>query len=495
MSTIRKQAITSGILLYFGFLIGAINIFLFTKNGAFTEEQFGLTRIFFDFAQNIAAFGTLGVTTVLYKFHPYYKDNLPFKQNDLFTWVFTAAIIGFALVLFFGWQFQPLMVRKFSRGSQLFLDYYYWVFPFGLGMLLFSLFEVMSNIIQQSVMPNFLKETALRIFTTLLIGCFYFKLISFNWFVILFSLLYLVLVSILLFFLLHKKAFTLTFRVSRVTKKFWKKMVWMQLLMFTGTVIQALSSTLDGILIASLKTIQIAGIFTLAQYVANLVQVPQRSLQSITVGVLLQAWKENNRAEVMRIYARSSINMLIASLFIYGNVVLNTAYAIEAIGIKNSYLAGMEAMIILGLVRVLDAGTGVNNIVILTSSHWRFDFYSGLILLVLIAPTNYIFIKQYGIVGSAYAQLLSFIIYNFIRWNFIRKKFDMQPFNKQTLYTILLSVFGFAIAYSTCLTLTGWLGIILRSCIFSGMMIGGIFYWQLTPDAGQLWEKVKIKLK
>ncbi len=77
MGSIRKQTIISSILVYIGFFIGFINTYLYTaKSGPFTPEQFGLTRIFFDFAQNMYAFGALGVIPVIYKFYPYYKDNL-----------------------------------------------------------------------------------------------------------------------------------------------------------------------------------------------------------------------------------------------------------------------------------------------------------------------------------------------------------------------------------------------------------------------------------
>ena len=53
MGTIRKQTIISSILVYIGFFIGAVNMYFYTKDGSFTPEQFALTRIFFDFAQNM----------------------------------------------------------------------------------------------------------------------------------------------------------------------------------------------------------------------------------------------------------------------------------------------------------------------------------------------------------------------------------------------------------------------------------------------------------
>ncbi len=495
MANIRKQAITSSLLLYIGFIIGAINIYLYTKNGTFTEAQFGLTRLFFDFSTNIYAFASLGAISVIYKFYPYYKDNLPDHENDLVTWVLCAALIGFIMIVGIGIIYQPFMIRKFSRGSQLFLDYYFWVFPFGFGLLMFTVLEALAWVLQKTIVTNFLKETLLRIFTSVLIALFYFKIVSFSWFIYLFSGLYLAIFLILLIYIVRQKKFYLCFKVSRVTKKFWKKMVWMQGLMFSGVVITALGQTVDGILIGGLVNIGAAAIFTLAQYMANLVQVPQRSLQAISVGVLSQAWKDKNLAEVNRIYTRSCINMLLASLFIYGNVVLNASGTIHAFNLKASYLSGIDAMIILGIVRIIDAGTGVNGMVILTSPYWRFDFFSGLVMIVLILPTNYFLIKEFGIIGSAYAQLISMGVYNYIRFEFIRRKFNMQPFDGKTVISLLLTAAAFGIAYFTGGFFVRWEAILVKLFIFSGIMIAGIFTFRLSPDAHQLWDKFKPKLK
>jgi hypothetical protein len=70
MPGIRKQTIQSSIIVYFGFLVGALNMYFYSKHGSFTTDQFGLTRLFFDFAQNIFAFASLGTIPVLYKFLP-----------------------------------------------------------------------------------------------------------------------------------------------------------------------------------------------------------------------------------------------------------------------------------------------------------------------------------------------------------------------------------------------------------------------------------------
>jgi O-antigen/teichoic acid export membrane protein len=487
MGNIRKQAIFSSILLYIGFFVGAVNIFLYTKTGSFTEAEFGLTRLFFDFAQNMYAFGSLGAISVLYKFYPYYKDNLPDEKNDLLTWTLVAAAIGFLIVVLMGIVFQPFVVKKFIRGSKLFLDYYYWVFPFALGMLFFSVLEGFSWALQQTVLSNFLKETVLRLITTVFILLFYFKVISFPTFIHLFAFLYIIIFIVLVIHLIRIKKFYITFHVSRVTKRFWKKMVTMQSLIFSGMVIQTIGQTINGILIASLINISTAGIFTLAQYMANLVQVPQRSLQSISVGALARAWKDKDYKEINRIYSRSCINMLLMALFIFCNLLLNAQQAIIILGIKTSFLAGIQAMVVLGIARVIDAGTGVNGIIIGTSNYWRFDFISGIVLLALIVPTNYIMIKAFGIIGSAYADVISYVIYNFIRFEFLRRKFKMQPFRFNNALALVLAAVLYFITYYTFRNVQGWTGMILRSGLFSVLFIAATFAFQLSPDVMQLY--------
>ncbi|MFN5428246.1 MAG: hypothetical protein ACK5BO_09425, partial [Bacteroidota bacterium] len=136
MGNIRKQTIVSSLLVYLGFGVGALTIWLYSlESGPLSLEEFGLTRIFFDYAQNMLAFGALGVIPVIYKFYPYYKDNLPRERIDIMTWVMINALIGIIFIFILSWLFQSYFVRLYSAKSALVLDYYSWMIPFSIGML------------------------------------------------------------------------------------------------------------------------------------------------------------------------------------------------------------------------------------------------------------------------------------------------------------------------------------------------------------------------
>ena len=494
MANIRKQAILSSILIYLGFFIGAINTYFFTRNGSFTPEQFGLTRIFYDLGQNILAFGSLGFLPVMYKFYPYYKDNLKPKNNDLLTWALTASLLGFLMIVAGGYLLEPLMIRKYSQRSPLLVTYYHLVFIFGFGMLFFSVLEAYCWCLRKTVIANFLKETGMRILVFLLIICYYFNLVSFKGFVFLFSFVYIILLAGIVFYLVRLKELNITFTVSTPTRRYKKMMFKMWSLVYSSVLINVVAQTIDSFIIASLKGLGSTGIFNLAQYAANLVQVPQRSIQSISTGVLSQAWKDKNFDVINRIYARSCINLLLIALFIFCNLWLNIADGFEVMNIQEEYKAGIGVVFILGIARLVDAGTGVNGTIIGTSVFWRFDLISGIVLLSLRIPLTYFLIKRYGIIGSAYGELLSYVVYNYIRFEFLRRRFSMQPFTKKTVYALLAAIVAYGLSFYIFRAFGGWFAIIGRTVLFSTLFTVSIFYLHLTPDAIQLLNNLKKRI-
>ena len=495
MGQIRKQAIISSIVIYIGFFIGFINTWFFTKNGSFTPSEYALTRLFFDVGQAMYAFANLGIISVIYKFFPYYKDNLKPKENDLMTWALITGFIGFIFVAIGGWLFEPLIVQKFSGRSPLFVDYYKWVFPFGLGMLLFTILEAFSGTLQKTIFPAFLRETALRLFTLVLIAVYLFGLINYDLFIKLFAFLYLVIAILLASSLISSHQLHFTLNVSRVTKKFKSKLLILGSYVFTGQIIYVLAQVMDSIFIASLLGLVPTGIFALSSYIANLIQIPQRSIVSITLPALSQAWKNKNMTEIDRIYKRTSINLLLAALFIFGGIWLNIADAFRLLNIQTEYSTGLTVIFILGISRMIDAGTGVNGQIISTSTQWRFEFITGVVLLLLILPLNYILIKKIGIEGSAYANLISFFIYNLIRYFFLWKRFNLQPFSIKTLISIILAVASYFISFYLFKEMQGWMGVIFRSILFATLFIAGIFTFNLTPDAMQLVDIAKKRFR
>jgi O-antigen/teichoic acid export membrane protein len=498
MSAIRRQSILSSGIIYLGFALGFLNTYLFTRQGGFTQSEYGLYGTLMAVANIINSFANLGMQAYIYKFYPYYQDNLKVRDNDMMGWALITSILGFIMVLSAAYIFKGLVVRKFSANSPDFVKYYAWAFPLGFGLTMYSILEAYAWQLRKSVLTNFLREMLFRLITSALAILFFVKLIpNFNLFIKLFAFSYILLALILLVILIRSDEFHLTLRISRVTSKFRKKIILLSSFIWGGALIQNIAFVFDTIVITAVipNGLAWAGIFSLAQNIASLIQAPQRGIISAATAHLARAWKDKDYPKITRIYERSSINQLIFACGIFVLIWINFMDGVKNFHLQPAYEQAKPVFLFLGLWRIIDMGTGVNSQIIMTSTLWRFEFYTGIILLAITLPLNYILAKDLGVVGPAIATLIAYTIYNAIRYIFVFRKFKMQPFNYRSGLTLLLALVGFYISDVLFSKIHGFAAMAARSLIFLLIYAGGTLLLKLSPDVIPVWNTFKNKLR
>jgi O-antigen/teichoic acid export membrane protein len=173
---------------------------------------------------------------------------------------------------------------------------------------------------------------------------------------------------------------------------------------------------------------------------------------------------------------------------------MNYNDALHFLGLDTRFSTGKPVFLILGISNILDLAVGVTAVMIATSPAWRFEFYCGVILLLLSIPLNIVFTRWQGMQGAAIAIMITFIVYNLIRLFFIRYRFNMWPFTRKTIYALLLITGSYLVTWFLLRDIHGLPGMLLRSTLFSGFFLGGVFYFQLTPDLPQFIAVIKKKL-
>lgn len=497
MSQIRKQSIISTVFVYAGFIIGFINTYLFTRSGSlFTTTEYGLTNIFIVIGNLMFAFANMGMLSTVAKFYPYYNDNLDKRKNDLLTWTLVVNITGFLLVMAAGVIFKDLVIRKFGEHSPEFVKYYFWIFPFGFFLTIYSLLEVFAWNIGKSVVTNFFREVLFKLLTSVLIFLISFKLIkSFDTFIHLYAFTYGILAISLAVYLAVKNEFHLSFFVSRVTRKFYKRICSLSVLIYLYGIVLMIATFIDAIIIMSLKGMEALGIFILGSVVTGLVQAPQRGAVAAATASLSRAWKDKDYAKINRIYHRSSINLLIASLAIFLLIWLNFEDGVKTFHLKPAYIASEWIFFYLGIARIIDLGTGVNSQIISTSNYWRFELFSGVVLLALAIPLNYVLVKKFGIIGAGYSAVVAFSVYNFLRIVFLQRKFGMQPFTLNTFYAILLAIASYQVVYRIFGNFHGLSGMTIKSLAFLIIYGTSILGFKVSPDILPVWRVMLKRLR
>lgn len=485
MSTIRRQSIISSIVIYVGFGIGLLNVYFFTKQGLFTETQYGLTTVFLAIAMLMSSMSTLAMPSYIYKFYPYYKDNLPVRKNDMLTWALLVGIVGFILVTIAGFLLKDLVIQKYKTNSSLLVVYYYWVFPFGLGLTIYSILEAYTWIIGKPVITNYFREVQWRLFTTILILLFILNVIKdFDLFIKLYAFTYMGIALGLLGYLIYKKEIQFTLTFSKVSRRLLKKILLFCSFFYGATLIQTLSKVFDSFVIASVldNGLEKAGTFALATLATSIIQAPQRGVISAAMPHLSRAWKEKNMALLQRVYQRSSINQLLFACAIFLLIWLNFKDGIITFGLKPIYLDAAWVFFVLGITVIIDMGTGVNSQIIVTSNYWKFELISGIFLLVIMLPLTYFLTKTYGLIGPAFATMASMSFYNIIRIIFLWVKFRLTPFSIQSVYILFLAVGCYAVCYFTFKNMEGIAGMFVRSSVFIALYAAGSIYMKVSPD-------------
>ena len=494
MSIIQKQSIQSSVVIMIGFAIGAVNIILIQPK-VLTAEQLGLTRVITDAGLTLASMCTLGSIPVVNKFFPFYKSYLNPKQNDLPFITLVICLLGFIIMCSAGYALQDIIVRKFSGRSPLFVKYSYLVYPYGLFMLLFLWLESFSWSFRKGVISNGLKETVSRLIFTVLLVFVSLRLISIPQFFTAFSFSYLLSAAILFFVLRRTGEFIFNPVISSVTWRMKGRMINFGLFIFGAQFLNLLSRTVDTFILSSKsdRGLSDVAVFTIATYVATIMEIPQRSINSISVPVLAESWKNKDLRHIKSIYVKSVSNLLIVGLVMFCIIWLNAPNLAKYLG--KDFIGIERVVLFMGIGKLIDLGTGANGQIIATSSFWKVDFITNALYTILALPLNYILISSYGLMGAAYSTLISLAFYNSMRFGFLWYKFKMQPYSLANLLVIAIAIVCTVIVYFIPKSPSPVIDTIIRTAAFMALFTPAVYYTHISEEINGLIRNYLNKTK
>ena len=444
MGIIQKQGIKSSYFIFLGFLIGAINLLVLFPM-FFSKNDQGLVRAMIDIGATLSVFCTLGTLPVVYKFYPFYNHYLGTNKNELPFITLMINLLGFGILLLIGWNNKEFIIRKLGKSPS--LGYYFsYIYPYTFFLLIFYWLEAFAWGLHKGVTTNFLRETVIRVLTTILILLFGLHWINLTQFIGLFSCIYLLPMLYLLYNLIQSGEWSVSnFKMSGVTKRLKGRMVSFALFVFAGQFFNLLARTNDTFMIVGLKGLSDASIFAIATYVSAILEIPQRSLTSISIPILAKSWKEKDFENIKHIYHKSVSNLLAVGLLLFGLIWLNIQNLVSFLNwISHKQGGGYDALVnlafIMGLAKLIDLATGVNAQIIGTSNYWKFDFFTNVMFVIVSIPLNYYLIKHYDLTGLAYSNLIAYTLYNSVRFGFLYKKFNLQPYSWKHGIFLALSI-------------------------------------------------------
>ena len=480
MGVIKKQSISNSIIFYIGMFIGAVNTVLIYPN-VFNEqpEHWGLIQLLIAYAMVLSTFSSFGFPKIIIKFFPTLKEkgNLIFSS---FLFPLLGILFFFLIYYFFKDQiFDLLNIAPILRDN--FVYIFFLVFCI-------SFYDILTSISRSSldaVTPVIFNEFFLKTFTLIILIVHGFKIIDFNQFLLLYIFGYLSKLIFLLYFQISKKRISISLKFNQLD---FKKILTFGLFVFAGGLSIILVTRLDMIMIGYLLDLENVAFYTLAFFIGNAIAVPGRSVITISVPLIAQAWQKNDLKEIGVIYSKSAINQLIISGFFFVLIWLNIDDVFSLLPTK--FTQGKWVVFYIGLAQLVNMACGVNGAIIVNSDYYKFDLNTNLFLLIVTIITNIILIPIYGIDGAAMATAISLLLFNFIRVILIYVKMKIHPFSNSSLYTIVILLGTYFICDFIFLSSNVYLNIIIRSLISLIIFFPLCLKFNLSEDISKLYNQI-----
>ena len=186
MGIIQRQSIKNFFTGYVGVLIGFVNIIVIQPR-FLSPEELGLTRVLYSFALFLSTFVPMGISNIAIRFFPEFK-NPEKRHHGFFGFMLSGSIIGFAITAVVLFLFREVIIAQYAAKSQLFADFFYWVFPFTFLLSFATQLNLYCYSIFKSTVPGFINDVIVRLGIIAVVSLYYLKLFSLPVFILLFVL-------------------------------------------------------------------------------------------------------------------------------------------------------------------------------------------------------------------------------------------------------------------------------------------------------------------
>lgn len=409
MGVIIRQSIKGTIVNYLGAFIGFLTtFFIITKY--LTESEIGLLNVLISAGTVFSGLALMGTSSSIIRFYPDFKNSKN-KDNGYFFWAILIPFIGYVVFSILNYFFKDWICNYFSDRSQLFVDYFYLVFPLTFFVLYITVFESYSNVLMRIVVPKLVREVILRIVLLISYLLYAFNFVSFNNFVNLFCLSYAIAALINLGYLIKLKQISIKPNLKPITsafkKEYFKYTIYSLIISFGTT----LSPMLSTFFVAGTLGLNYNGIYAIATYMATIVEIPYRSLGTIAQPELAKLLKKGETDNINVLCKQVSLHQFIVGAFILFVLWINIDIVFEIIPNGDKYSSGKIVVLLLGIGKLLNSVVAFGATVL---NYSKFFFYS--ILFTIINTFASLLLNMYltpilGIDGAALATLLTSIIY------------------------------------------------------------------------------------
>lgn len=486
MGIVIRQSIWGSLFSYTGVILGYLaTLVLFPKY--FSIEEIGLIRLIVSNAMMFLPLAVVGMNGTWIKIFPYLQETKDLRGKVLSYQLMIVLTTCFCIALVTTLLKDPLG-GLFESKSPLYKDYLYVSLIILIAQALFEFFSSYSTTHLNIIVPNFLRETLLRIINILDILLFGFGLITFDGFIEILIINYALSTFIIVIYTVVKQGFRVNF--NKLLRKAWRRKInkFSGFILTLGTGGSIISNV--GFLITSIFLgLTENGILTTCIFIGLVIEMPKRIASQIITPFISTFLKHGDIEELRKTYSSTSVNLFLIGSLIGIGIVTNVVDLFSIIPQGNEFMAGYWVVVLVVISKVTNMYFGVSSEILMYSRYRKLMLNILIITSILVIISNLVFIPTLGLLGAGIAYFLPMFISQIVRVFWIRKLFNFPFFvlsHWKTIIPILASLF-FALLFNPEMTIA--IKIVVRSMLTTAIFLALALPLKISPELNMTLKK------
>lgn len=489
MGVIRRQSLKHTAVNVVGLAVGGISTLLVYPHAL---EAYGLAQVLLSVGMVGLPILSLGANTVAIRFFPRFQDKGS-GHHGFLPLLLLLCLLGCTFCGLLAWSFWEPFTQLLESRSPLLRQYLWMGFPLACCYITSSVLAVYSSNFKRIVVPSLLLDFSQKLALPILLIAVWQQWLSLDM-AMAGLLVHAVLVLLgLVLYLRHIGEWHWQPNWAFLTPNLRKEMLQFIAFGAFGGFALLVAAKSDLFMVGSFNAVKAAGVYAIAAYFATVVEIPTKSLYAASASSVANYLANDNRTELEKLYKSVSINLLVAGLLLFGSLWISIDSLFGLLPNGNELSAGKWVFLFIGLSRLVEMGTGLNNYMVYYSQYYRYSLFS----LGVLAATNILLsiwlIPILGITGPALATLLSITGYNAISILLVWLKFRLFPFTSNTLKAIGLALMAFLLANFIPRSGYDLLDLPLRSGCFALIFGASVLHFRVSDDLNKLLEILRAK--
>lgn len=476
MGIVIRQSLKGTFVNYIGVLLGLVTQFYIVTR-FLDPEVIGLTKVLYEVSYFLSGFALLGCTSSGMRFFPYFKN----EQNGNNGFLFYSLLLPTIGVILMSLVFIGLegpITSYFAKNSATFNQYAHYVIPLMLMLTFWSWGESYANIHMRIAIPKAVREIGMRVFILIIYISYGLGYIGVEGLIIAFIVCYGICMLTTSIYSLHIGCSTLKHDWSFFTPDLTRKIGYYTAFLLVSAVSGNIMGQLDLFMLSGVKGLYSAGIYTIAVYMAEIVNMPARNITPISSPIAAEAMKNGDLRKAQELYQQVSVHQMLASTFLLVIVWVNLDNIFAVMPNGEKFAEGKYVVLLLGLSKILYGTLNFGNTLISYSRYYYWTLYLTIFLTLITIGTNLYFIPLMGVTGAALATLIACVISYSYQQYLVQCKVHANPFTWTHLRVAAVALIMLCIdlLLPSMSGMSPWLDLCVRTLLL--VAVGGVLVYR-----------------